>query len=148
MDNNAIVEELNQLLKGTHMGIGIFEDLEGKLQSERLKTEFHGLLDKLKMHAHSLSALIQTCGGDPVESAGWKGMVTDAVEMLKNLMISNDKQVLEEAVKNMKMAQKALHAFDEKHPVLNDQMKKTMRIMQEDYESMYHMLHKYLIEFQ
>lgn len=51
MDNNAIVEELNQLLKGTHMGIGIFEDLEGKLQSERLKTEFHGLLDKLKcMH--------------------------------------------------------------------------------------------------
>ena len=77
MDNNAIVEELNQLLKGTHMGIGIFEDLEGKLQSERLKTEFHGLLDKLKMHAHSLSALIQTCGGDPVESAGWKGMVTD-----------------------------------------------------------------------
>ena len=32
MDNNAIVEELNQLLKGTHMGIGIFEDLEGKLQ--------------------------------------------------------------------------------------------------------------------
>ena len=107
MDNNAIVEELNQLLKGTHMGIGIFEDLEGKLQSERLKTEFHGLLDKL-----------------------------------------NDKQVLEEAVKNMKMAQKALHAFDEKHLVLNDQMKKTMRIMQEDYESMYHMLHKYLIEFQ
>ena len=100
------------------------------------------------MHAHSLSALIQTCGGDPVESAGWKGMVTDAVEMLKNLMITSDKQVLEEAVKNMKMAQKALHAFDEKHLVLNDQMKKTMRIMQEDYESMYHMLHKYLIEFQ
>ena len=75
-------------------------------------------------------------------------MVTDAVEMLKNLMISNDKQVLEEAVKNIKMAQKALYAFDEKHLVLNDQMKKTMRIMQEDYESMYHMLHKYLIEFQ
>ena len=94
MDNNAIVEELNQLLKGTHMGIGIFEDLEGKLQSERLKTEFHGLLDKLKMHAHSLSALIQTCGGDPVESAGWKGMVTDAVEMLKNLMIDVYKRQL------------------------------------------------------
>ena len=148
MDNTAIVVELNQLLKGTHMGIGIFEDLEGKLQSERLKKEFHGLLDKLKMHAHSLNALIQTCGGDPVEIAGWKGMVTDAVEMLKNLMITSDKQVLEEAVKNMKMAQKALHAFDEKHLVLNDQMKKTMRIMQEDYESMYHMLHKYLIEFQ
>ena len=68
--------------------------------------------------------------------------------LLKNLMISNDKQVLEEAVKNIKMAQKALYAFDEKHLVLNDQMKKTMRIMQEDYESMYHMLHKYLIEFQ
>ena len=148
MENDLIVEELNQLLKGTHMGIRIFEDLREKLQSERLKKEFHGLLDKLKMHAHSLNALIQTCGGEPVEGAGFKGMLTDAMEMLKNLSLHNDKDVLQEALNNMNMAQKALHSFREKHRMLNDQMKKTMDIMHEDYASMSHMLSKYLIEFQ
>lgn len=129
MDNNVIVEELNQLLKGTYVGVGVFESLEGKLQSEWLKTEFHGLLNKLKIHTHSPSALTQACGGDPVESAGRKGVVTDVVEVPKNLMISNSKQVLKEAVKNIKMTQKTLHVSDEKCLVLNDQMKKAMRII-------------------
>lgn len=148
MDNGKLLEELNQLLKGTYMGISIFEDLKGKLQSERLQAEFHGLLDKLRMHAHSLTALIKTCGGEPVENAGIKGTMVDMMENLKNMMIHDDKQVLEEGIKNMDMAKKALHAFDERHFVLNDEMQKIMNIMREDYDAMYHMMKKYLIEFQ
>ena len=148
MDDQNMVTELNQLLKGSYMGIQIFEDLKTKLQSEQLRKEFHGIIDKFHMHAHSLSALVQTCNGEPVETAGVKGVITEVMETIKNLKIRNDCQILEEAVRNMDAAMKALNKFISTYPIENEHMRKILRIMQEDYESIYHMLHKYLIEFE
>lgn len=144
---SSMVEELNQLLKGTYMGIQLFESLQEKLESELLMKEFHQILDKFHMHAHSLSALIQTCHEDPVENAGVKGMIASAVEMIKDIMIVNDRQVLQEAVKYMDTAIHAVNMFLQRHQIENEKMIKIIRIMQEDYESIDHLLQKYYIEF-
>lgn len=147
MEQNKLNEELNQLLKGTHMGASIFEDLRDKLKSEKLKEEFHGILEKLRLHERSLTSLIMVNDGDAVDSAGIMGTITDMMYSLKNMLITEDKQVLEEAVKCMATAQKALHDFQSRHKILSDNIKKTIHIMQDDYGAIYHTLHKYLIEF-
>ncbi len=147
MEQSSMAEELNQLLKGSYMGIQVFESLQKQLESEQLIKEFHKILDKFHMHAHSLTALVQTCHEKPVENAGAKGLLTSAVEMIKDIMIVNDKQVLQEAVKNMDTAIHAVELFLQRHPIENEEMMKTIRIMQEDYESIDHLLRKYVIEF-
>ena len=147
MKQSSMVEELNQLLKGSYMGIQLFKSLQEQLESEQLIKEFHQILDKFHMHAHSLTALIQTCHEKPVENAGAKGILTSAVEMIKDIMIVNDRQVLQEAVKHMDTAIHAIEMFLQRHQIENEKMVKIVRIMQEDYESIDHLLRKYLIEF-
>lgn len=147
MEDNKLVEELNQLLKGTHMGAYIFNDLKEKLVSKELKDVFDQILDNLHTHERSLSALIVSEHGNAQDSAGVKGTIADIMQSLKNLTLISDKEVLEEAVKAMDMAIKAIKDFDEKHFNLKENMEKTMRIMLDDYNSSYHMLHKFLIEY-
>lgn len=147
MEDNKLVEELNQLLKGTHMGAYIFNDLKEKLVSKELKDVFDQILDNLHTHERSLCALIVSEHGNAQDSAGVKGTIADIMQSLKNLTLISDKEVLEEAVKAMDMAIKAIKDFDEKHFNLKENMEKTMRIMLDDYNSSYHMLHKFLIEY-
>lgn len=148
MEQNKLNEELNQLLKGTHMGASIFEDLYDKVKSEKLKNEFHEILDKFRLHERSLTSLIMANDGEAADTAGVKGTITDMMYKIKNVMITNDKQVLDEAVKCMEGAQKALHDFQGRHKILADNVEKVIHIMQDDYGTIYHTLHKYLIEFE
>ena len=141
MEQNKLNEELNQLLKGTHMGASIFEDLYDKVKSEKLKNEFHEILDKFRLHERSLTSLIMANDGEAADTAGVKGTITDMMYKIKNVMITNDKQVLDEAVKCMEGAQKALHDFQGRHKILADNVEKVIHIMQDDYGTIYHTLH-------
>lgn len=138
---------LNQLLKGTHMGTSIFKDLREKLKSDMLKKEFDEILSTFRLHEKSLTALIATEGGEPVDSAGLMGTITDMVGHLKHLSLNSDKEVLETAVKNMRTAAKAVHDFDDRHIIGNPNVEKTIHIMKDDYGSIFHKLDKYLTEF-
>ena len=40
----------------------------------------------------------------------------------------------------------AIRDFDDSHFTLDEEMQKTIRIMEDDYKSIYYNLHKYLIE--
>lgn len=142
------IEELNQLLKGTHMGASIFEDLRSKLNSETLNKEFNEILFALHTHEKSLTALIISEKGEPIDSAGLLGSITDMISHIKNLSLTSDKEILEEAAKNMKSADKALKEFNQRHNVLNPNMEKTISIMKEDYKSILHKLERFTIEFQ
>lgn len=148
MNQNQISEDINQLLKGTHMGASIFEQLRENIASEKLKKEFHEILEKLRMHEYSLTALVIANHGEPIDNAGIMGTLTDVMYNVKSAFIDNDKQILKEAVKCMEAAIKAIHKFIERHGVINENVKKTLAIMKDDYESIYHTLHKYLIEFE
>lgn len=147
MEESKLVIELNQLLKGTHMGAYVMQDLREKLKSKELHDVFDQILDSLRTHERALTALVISENGNPQDSAGIKGTVTDIMQSMKNLTLSTDKEVLEEAIRAMEMAIKALRDFDEKHFTLKEDMEKTMRIMRDDYSSIYHMLHKYSIEY-
>lgn len=147
MDENQIVEELNQLLKGAHMGAYVVNDLKEKLKSKELRDVFDQILDNLHTHERALTALVISEHGEPQDSAGVKGTMADIMQSLKDLTLMNDSQVLDEAVKALEMAIKAIKDFDEKHFTLKEDMEKTIRIMRDDYSSSYHMLHKFAIEY-
>lgn len=142
-----LIEELNQLLKGTHMGAFVFEDLRDKIQSHELKLEFHRILKLLKTHEEMLTRHIQVIHGDPVDTQGVMGTMADMMTMLKDLLIVSDVQVIEEATKAIEMGMKALRDFDDRHFTLSDEMRKEITIMKDDYSCIYHSLHKYLISY-
>ncbi len=55
------VQELNQLLKGTHMGASLFEDLRYKVNDPKLKQLID---DCLKASSQARRIIIKTCSYD------------------------------------------------------------------------------------
>ena len=144
MDLRAdVIQELNQLLKGTHMGAFVFEDLREKVVDEKLRLEFHRYL--LKNHEDMLTKHITMIGGEPVDTSGFMGTITDMMSMIKNMVVVGDIQVVEEAVKAIEMGLKAIRDFDDCHFTLSETMRKEIDIMKDDYQMIYHSLHKYMI---
>ncbi len=146
MDLRAdLIQELNQLLKGTHMGAFVFEDLREKVVDEKLRLEFHHYLELLKNHEDMLTKHITMIGGEPVDTSGFMGTITDMMSMIKNMVVVGDIQVVEEAVKAIEMGLKAIRDFDDRHFTLSETMRKEIDIMKDDYQMIYHSLHKYMI---
>lgn len=142
-----LIEELNQLLKGTHMGAFVFEDLRDKIEDHSLKIDFGNFLKLLKNHEEMLTRHIEVLQGEPVDSSGFMGTMSDMMSMIKNLVIVTDVQVIEEATKSIEMGLKALRDFDDRHFTLSETMRKEIALMKDDYSSIYHTLHKYLIAY-
>ena len=142
-----LIEELNQLLKGTHMGAFVFEDLSDKISDHTLKVEFQRILKVLKQHEEMLTQHIEEVDGNPVDTSGFKGMMADMMSMLKNLVIVTDVEVIDEATKSIEMGLKALRDFDDRHLTLSDEMRKEIDIMKDDYLCIYHSLHKCLLSY-
>lgn len=46
--NTACAEELNQLLKGTHMGASLFEDLKANVRDDQLRRLIDDCLKRLR----------------------------------------------------------------------------------------------------
>jgi len=147
-EREDLIEELNQLLKGTHMGAFVFEDLREKITDAALKKEFQHYLSLLKNHEKMLTKHISALQGDPVDTSGIMGTITDMMSMVKNMMISDDLQVINEAVKAIEMGLKALRDFDDRHFTLSETMNKEIAMMKDDYQSIYHSLHKHRIAYQ
>ena len=146
MDLRAdVIQELNQLLKGTHMEAFVFEDLREKVVDEKLRLEFHRYLELLKNHEDMLTKHITMIGGEPVDTSGFMGTITDMMSMIKNMVVVGDIQVVEEAVKAIEMGLKAIRDFDDRHLTLSETMRKEIDIMKDDYQMIYHSLHKYMI---
>lgn len=141
----GLIQELNQLLKGTHMGAFVFEDLREKVVDEKLRLEFHRYLELLKNHEDMLTKHITMIGGEPVDTSGFMGTITDMMSMIKNMVVVGDIQVVEEAVKAIEMGLKAIRDFDDRHFTLSETMRKEIDIMKDDYQMIYHSLHKYMI---
>ncbi|MEG0519887.1 MAG: DUF2383 domain-containing protein [Erysipelotrichaceae bacterium] len=140
-----LIEEINQLLKGTFMGIFMFNNLVEKLKSDELKKMYNEIIIIFKNHEIGLTRQIKELNGIPVNSAGFKGTIVDMMEMAKNLLIINDMQVLEEGIKSIKAANNAIRIFDNNHFVVSAELQKDIVIMKDDYASIYHKLHKCLI---
>lgn len=147
MDKQHQTEELKQLLRGTYIGISVFENLKEHLKSKELKEVFAQILDNFKTHERALAALVIAQHEEVPRDLGMQGKLSQLMQAIKSMTLASDKEILSEALKALKMADDELKEFTERHYTLREDVEKTVRIMQDDYAGSYHMLHKFSIEF-
>lgn len=140
-------KEINQLLKGTHMGVFIFKDLTSKLNNQELKELFAEINYLLEKHEIMLTNLAKNINGNPVDNAGTKGTWVDFMELIKNILLFGDKRILKEAKKSIKAANFALKIFYDNHDTLDKGLVKIILTMKDDYLFIHYNLNKYLLIF-
>ena len=69
------------------------------------------------------------------------------VKSMEDKLLEELNQLLK-GTHNMEMGAKALHDFDARNFILDDETEKTIAIMKDDYASIYHKLDRYRIEFE
>ena len=102
-EQKALIEEMNKFLKGTHMGAQTFRDYIKKSKDEGLKNELIKIIEAFKKHEECATRHIEKLGGEPADTTGLAGELSNFFNKLKNITINEDKEVLEHAIKAMDM---------------------------------------------
>ncbi|WP_026476905.1 DUF2383 domain-containing protein [Alkaliphilus transvaalensis] len=100
--NEPNIETLNQLLQGEHMAIKGYETVMSTLANNHLKTQLNGILEDHKRHAMEINDRIYKLGGDPKESTGVAGLMSDMKLKIEGI-VRNDKIMLKELYKGEEM---------------------------------------------
>ncbi len=145
--SKKLINELNKLLKGTNIGIFVFDNLSEKISNHKLKSNFSTILKKLKRHETMLINQIRANDGEEENSAGIMGTISDILIMIKNLKIINDIQVTEEAIKSIEMGLKAIEDFKKEHQIVDTELKKEIFRMEKDYIEIYQILNTFQINY-
>ena len=147
MENQTILNALTKLLEGTHMGQITFTDYLENLQNPALHNHFQGYLELLNNHEKALQRAILFYHGD-INAESLKAMASEMMITLKNLMLSSDGDILKSAMKSIEMGLSQLKEFDDENLALTEEIRKDVKIMNDDYQSMKHQIHKSMLEFQ
>ena len=84
------VQELNQLLKGTHMGASLFEDLKGKANDPALIHLIDDCLQRLRRHQELLEEQVRMLEGEPAMDGGFFQGISEMVEKIRTFPIEAD----------------------------------------------------------
>lgn len=99
MSSEAIIEELNTLLRGTFMGIRSFEHYIQKVEDEELKSVFQSMQQEIKSNAQKLAERIQNLGGVPADGEGFSGSMHSF--MHKAMLPDDSKEMIDDALKGL-----------------------------------------------
>jgi len=124
------VDTLNELLKGEHMALNIYEKVKGIQQDE----EVAHMLDKFeqdhKNHAEKLSQRIVELGGEPKGGTGWAGIMADINSIFNSLR--GPKEILKQVYNG---EDKGIHAYEDRIDEMDPASQEIVReIMKEDHE--------------
>ena len=126
------VQELNQLLKGTHMGASLFEDLKTKVEDPKLIKLIDDCLKRLRKHMELLAHHVREMDEEPAEDGGFFQGISEIAAMVKTMPIVEDE-----------MAIKALNTFEQKQYILEPMVQRSLYYMRDDYMIIYHTFHQY-----
>lgn len=98
------VQELNQLLKGTHMGASLFEDLKTKVEDPKLIKLIDDCLKRLRKHMELLAHHVREMDEEPAEDGGFFQGISEIAAMVKTMPIVEDEELAKECVRYMEMA--------------------------------------------
>ena len=85
---------LNQLLKGTHMGATLFEDLEVKVKDEKLKQLIDDCLKRLRKHEELLSHHVEQMQEAPSEDGGFFGAISELGAMMRQAVLDDEQDLV------------------------------------------------------
>lgn len=137
------VQELNQLLKGTHMGASLFEDIKCKANDPKLIQLIDDCLKRLRKHEELLTKHVLTMEEEPAQDGGFFQGISEMVEAIRTLTIDEDVELSKECMKYMEYALQALNKFEQKQFILEPMVQRSLYYMRDDYQIIYHSFHQY-----
>lgn len=93
----SVVNELNTVLKGEHMAIESYDRYIHVVEDDKVRSEFHEILDDHKKHASLLDKRIKELGGEPKENLGIAGIMANAKIAVKTMGDKKSIDVLKQA---------------------------------------------------
>ena len=136
---------LNQLLKGTHIGATLFEDLEVKVKDEKLKQLIDDCLKRLRKHEELLSHHVEQMQEAPSEDGGFFGVISELGAMMRQAVLDDEQDLVQECMKYMESAIKALNQFEQKQLIMEPMVQRSLYYMRDDYMIIYHSFHQYAL---
>lgn len=128
--NHQYINTLNELLKGEHMAIQVYQktkEVQGDGQVKEMLEKFE---KDHKRHAQLLAQRIRELGGKPDPKTGLPGMMTEISSMVNSIM--GPKHLLKQVYDG---EDKGIHAYEERLDDLDPVSQYVIRgIIQEDHE--------------
>lgn len=135
--DNEIVKDLNELLRGCHMGASTFKEYLVEAQSEKLRETLKHSLDIFQKHETELTSRINSYGEDAVDSTGIMAVLSEMTEKIKTMMADSDEEILNQSIKAMDMGLKACHDFIDKHKQVPEELLFVIHDLEADYKKVY-----------
>lgn len=141
-NNEELIKQLNDFLKGINMGSDAFTDYLEKTENLDLKHKFKKIISTFASHKKIVTSYIEKLGGEPKESIGITGGVATIFEKMKEIFMDKDDEILNAAVKAMDMGVQGgskvieqLEHMDIKHSIFT-----SLKDMIKEYETIYNNL--------
>jgi bacterioferritin len=130
MPEEQLIDTLNELLKGEHMAIHIYDKTKGLQQDSQVANMLNKFESDHERHAEQLTQRIYELGGNPNTNTGLSGLMANLTSMINS--IRGPKQLLEQVYDG---EDKGIHAYEERLNSLDPVSQDTVRqIMKEDHE--------------
>lgn len=132
--DQMIVKDLNELLRGCHMGASTFKEFLTEAQSPRLKETLKNSLDLFQRNEIELTSRINAYDEDAMDSIGVMAVLSEMAEKIKTMMASSDEDILNQSLKAMDMGLKACHDFSDKHAVVPEEISCILQELEDGYK--------------
>jgi len=95
--DNKVVEELNAILKGEHMGINAYDRLINDCKDEKVRSELKKIQNDHIKHTQQLASRIEALGGKPQHGTGMGGLMASVMGNVESMTRSDTLNVLKRA---------------------------------------------------
>lgn len=130
METEHSIDTLNELLKGEHMAINIYDRTKGMQEDARVADMLSQFEQDHKRHADQISQRIKDLGGSPDDKTGISGVMADVMSMINSLR--GPEQLLKQVYDG---EDKGIHAYEDRIDEIDPTSQAVVRqIMQEDHE--------------
>ena len=133
-EDEVMIRDLNELLRGCHMGAAAFREYLVQAQSEKLRETLNRSLQRVEKHETELTSRVNAYGAGAPECAGVMAMLSQAAEKIKVMMADSDEDILNQSLRAMDMGLKACYDFIEKHRPVPGEMLFVIHELQQDYK--------------
>ncbi|MBE6052354.1 MAG: DUF2383 domain-containing protein [Clostridium sartagoforme] len=144
--NEYIIKELNSELEGVIMGENEITKLLEKAKDYKVIDLLDTTLSIAEKNRVAITEQIVKLGGKPTEDEGMWGKMVEVFNSIKEANVDTDKEILQTAIKGTEMGFKAILDFLIKEKNLEENFKRELVELSDEYAINIKEMQEYLIE--
>ncbi|MBU3181746.1 DUF2383 domain-containing protein [Clostridium psychrophilum] len=92
------IKSLNFILESEYIAINTFDELIEHANNENIKNQLQTIQQAHRQHASQISTKIQNIGGNPPDSIGIEGVISETISNIKHIGTNDTASFLKEAL--------------------------------------------------